>query len=104
MEQLTLFDNRDMNSDIMSGKKNTKDLSKPWSPTKLKKEGRPLKVGEDVNYHSVIGGPVTSNNHSIYHIEHYQGIAWITNHGACVAIDALSRRKPCGVILVANSG
>lgn len=98
MEQLTLFDNRDTKRDIVSRKMVgsteliCQDLSNFKSPAPVKHKGKKLKVGENVHYHSIIGGPITSSNHRIYHIDYYKDIAFITNHGACVAIEALSRR------------
>jgi len=55
-----------------------------------------FKVGELVNYHSIIGGPVTSGGHKIKHIEEEPNnygcdVAWITDKSGCVAMDALSR-------------
>ena len=52
-----------------------------------------IKVGDIVNYHSVIGGKVTSSGHKVTAIEKRYGqwIAWITGKPACVAIKALSK-------------
>lgn len=53
-----------------------------------------IKVGDIVNYHSVIGGNVTSKErHKVTVIEKRYGqwIAWITGKPACVSIKALSK-------------
>ena len=54
-----------------------------------------IKVGDRVNYHAVIGGPVTSTNHIIKVIDkmpnnYGSDIAWITDKSGCVALTALS--------------
>ena len=93
MDQLQLFDRgHPPVKNVAPVLQITKDLPESESPCKPKRSGKKLKVGENVHYHSVIGGPITSSCHRIYHIEYYKGLAWITNHGACVAIEALSRR------------
>lgn len=52
-----------------------------------------LRVGDWVNYHAVIGGPITTTGHKIRAIEVLGGrtVAWITGKAGCVAIEALSR-------------
>ena len=52
-------------------------------------------IGDKVNYHSIIGGPVTSTGHVIKLIEHEPNnfgcdVAWITDKSGCVALEALS--------------
>lgn len=54
-----------------------------------------LKVGDTVNYHSIIGGPATSEGHKILHIEQEPNnfgcdVAWISGKSGCVAMSALS--------------
>lgn len=54
-----------------------------------------MKVGDIVNYHSIIGGEITSTGHEITHIEKEPNnfgcdVSWITKKSGCVAIDALS--------------
>lgn len=54
-----------------------------------------FKVGDKVNYHSIIGEAITSNGHEITHIElepnnFGNDVAWITNKSGCVALQALS--------------
>lgn len=52
-----------------------------------------IKVGDIVNYHSIIGGKITSFGHKVTAIEKRYGqwIAWITEKPACVSIKALSK-------------
>lgn len=53
-----------------------------------------LKVGDKVDYHSIIGDPkIYSSNHEIISIEERYGriIAFITNKSGFVALDALSK-------------
>lgn len=54
-----------------------------------------FKKGDVVNYHSIIGCAVTSENHAIESIEYYPNnfgcdVAWISEKSGCVALDALS--------------
>ncbi|MCK4785533.1 MAG: hypothetical protein KAV87_17400 [Desulfobacteraceae bacterium] len=71
----------------------------------MKKESdrfRGFKVGDKVNFHSIINGPVTSTDHEITHLEIRGGgtgcgqpystyaVAFISNFRGCVSIDALS--------------
>jgi len=54
-----------------------------------------IKEGSPVNYHSIIGGQVTSTGHTVKRIlkepnNFGQDVAWITGKAGCVAIDALS--------------
>ncbi len=50
------------------------------------------RIGDDCNYHSRIGGPVTTTGHRIKEIGVLGGrtVAWITGKTGCVAIEALS--------------
>ena len=52
-----------------------------------------IKVGDIVNYHSVIGDKVTTSGHKVIAIEKRYGqwIAWITGKSAFVSIKALSK-------------
>ena len=52
-----------------------------------------IKVGDIVNYHSVIGGKITSSGHTVTAIEKRYGqwIAWITGKSVYVSIRALSK-------------
>lgn len=54
--------------------------------------GHTFQIGDKVNYHSRIGGPVTSTDHEITDIQEMCGTlcAWITNKAGCVDCDALS--------------
>lgn len=54
-----------------------------------------FKVGDSVNYHSVIGVPVTSTGHEIKTIEMQPNnygcdVAWISDKSGCVDLKALS--------------
>ena len=55
-------------------------------------------LGEAVNYHSLIGGVVTSSNHRISHLlpeadgNFEYDVAWITNKSGCVIMTALSHK------------
>lgn len=54
-----------------------------------------MQIGDNVNYHSIIGGPVTSTGHKIKAIEREPNnygcdVAWITGKSGCVALEALS--------------
>lgn len=56
----------------------------------------PLKVGDAVDYCSVIGGPVTSSGHVIEAIEkqpnnYGTAVAWVSGKSGCVALSALRR-------------
>lgn len=57
---------------------------------------RNFKVGDKVNYHSIIGHGVTSEGHEITAIDdepnnNFGGpVAWLTNKSGCVSFDALS--------------
>ena len=53
-----------------------------------------LKVGDTVNYHSVIGGSITSRNHKIEYLGSLingEKIAWITKKDSVISIEALSK-------------
>jgi len=54
-----------------------------------------FKKGDMVNYHSLIGGEITSKGHVIEMINRAPNnfgcdVAWISDKAGCVAIDALS--------------
>lgn len=53
-----------------------------------------FKVGDIVDYHSIIDGPVTSTGHEITHIGKIPSakkrVAWISNKSGCVCLCALS--------------
>ena len=54
-----------------------------------------MKVGDLVNYHSIIGEPPTSGPHRIQNIgeipsSNGQPVAWIEGVSGCVSLDALS--------------
>ncbi len=54
-----------------------------------------IKVGQIVNYHSFIGGPVTSTGHVVKSIEKMPNnygvdVAWITGKSGCVDMESLS--------------
>lgn len=51
-----------------------------------------MKIGDKVNYHSRINGPVTSTDHEITDMQEMCGTmcVWITNKPGCVCVDALS--------------
>jgi hypothetical protein len=58
-----------------------------------------INVGSIVNYHAIIGGPVTSEGHEVKAIErtpnnYGRDVAWITMKAGCVALDALSLYEP----------
>jgi hypothetical protein len=61
---------------------------------------RGFSVGDTVDFHSIINGPVTSENHTITSLE-IRGdkrlggeypVAFITNHSGFVTLASLSRR------------
>lgn len=52
-----------------------------------------LKVGDKVDYHSIIGEPATSTGHTIQEvgkIGNGKTVAWISGHVGCVDLDALT--------------
>jgi hypothetical protein len=54
-----------------------------------------ITVGDRVDYHSIVGGPVTSTGHTIRAVErkpnkYGRDVAWITGKAGCVALDALT--------------
>jgi len=56
-----------------------------------------FKVGDIVDYHSIIGGPVTSTEHTIQHIDklgHGEMVAWLSDKSGCVSLKALSFSNP----------
>jgi len=57
-----------------------------------------FRVGDTVNYHSCIGGPITSRKHVIKGISHPPNnfgasVAWLTNLAGCVHFAALSNKQ-----------
>ncbi len=52
----------------------------------------PKEVGDKVNYHSFIGGEITSTGHEVKSFGEMCGadVAWITNKSGCVAVKALT--------------
>lgn len=51
-------------------------------------------IHEIVNYHSLIGGPITSQGHKIKHIgwlSNGQAVAWLEGKSGCVSLGAISR-------------
>ncbi len=57
-----------------------------------------VKIGDKVNYHSIIDGPVTSTGHMIIDIDYAPNnfgcdVAWITNKVGSIAIRALSHKR-----------
>ena len=57
-----------------------------------------IKVGDKVNYHSIIGGPITSKGHVVKVIKPEPNnfgcdVAWITGKSACVDMEALSNDR-----------
>jgi hypothetical protein len=63
-------------------------------------EGRSemLKVGDIVDYHSIIGGAVTSQGHVIEKIVPTPNnfgiaVAWITGKSGCVALKAITKSR-----------
>lgn len=57
-----------------------------------------LQVGDTVNYHAIIGGPVSSTDHVIEDIERAPNnygcdVAWVTGKRGCVAMRALSVKQ-----------
>lgn len=54
-----------------------------------------VKIGDTVNYHSIIGGPVTSTGHKVTQLDYAPNnfgcdVAWITDKTGCVAVRALT--------------
>lgn len=57
-----------------------------------------FKIGDEVSYHSIIGGPATSHCHMITAIEFAPNnygcdVAWISGKIGCVAMQALSNKQ-----------
>jgi len=51
------------------------------------------RTGDCVDYHSIIGGPITSRDHVVQEvgsIPSCSAVAWISNKRGCVSVDALS--------------
>lgn len=66
--------------------RNVNERPSHWMPRK----------GDRVDYHSLIGGPVTSSDHVVRAVEtSHSGyaVAWLTNKAGCVAADALTPAK-----------
>lgn len=60
-----------------------------------------FKEGDKVNYHSFIGGPVSSTGHEIKQIQLQpnnfgEDVAWITGKSGCVSLEALSHAEASG--------
>jgi len=56
-----------------------------------------IEINDVVNYHSMIGGEVTSTGHTVTAIQYAPNnygcdVAWITNHSGCVSLNALSNK------------
>lgn len=50
-------------------------------------------VGDKVNYHAIIGGPVTSAGHIVQQVDRLscgELVAFISGKSGCVSVDALS--------------
>lgn len=80
---------------IKPGKCNRMPIDKYY---KRKKRAKFMKVGDKVNYHDIIGGPITSSGHEIKQIDttpnNFGGnVAWITGKSGCVSIEALSKEE-----------
>lgn len=62
---------------------------------KLARPKAVVQVGQVVDYHSIIGGPITSRKHTITKIGNLHGVpvAWITGGSGCVAIEALTPHR-----------
>ena len=61
----------------------------------VKQKDKVMKIGDKVNYHSIIGGPVSTRGHIIEDIEYAPNnygcdVAWISDKRGCVAMRALS--------------
>lgn len=61
----------------------------------MNKKMTDVKIGDTVNYHSIIGGPVTSTGHKVTELEYAPNnfgcdVAWITGKRGYVAIRALT--------------
>lgn len=57
-----------------------------------------LKVGDSVNFHALINGPITSTGHVITSIHLMpnnfgEDVAWITEKTGCVALAALTKTQ-----------
>lgn len=57
-----------------------------------------IKVGDEVDYHSIIGEEITSTGHIVEVIERAPNnfgcdVAWISGKSGCVALRALSKSK-----------
>ena len=52
----------------------------------------PNTIGDKVNYHSIIGGEVTSTGHEVKLFGEICGekVAWITDKSGCVGVKALT--------------
>jgi hypothetical protein len=62
-----------------------------------------LQIGDKVNYHAIIGGPIISTDHIIEKILFEPNnfgcdVAWITGKSGCVALAALSKSNKNGKI------
>lgn len=57
-----------------------------------------VSIGDQVNYHSIIGGPITSTDHELQAVSFAPNnfgsdVGWITGKSGCVALAALSVNK-----------
>ncbi len=52
----------------------------------------PKEVGDKVNYHSIIGGEITSTGHEVKSFGEICGskVAWVTDKSGCIDIKALT--------------
>lgn len=51
------------------------------------------RAGDAVDYHSIIGGPISSHGHTVTSVGELASgspVAWITGKAACVSVDALT--------------
>jgi hypothetical protein len=54
-----------------------------------------IDIGSIVDYHSIIGGDITSKDHTVTHIQRQPNnfgtdVAWVTGKSGCVCLDALT--------------
>ena len=54
-----------------------------------------IEINDRVDYHSIIGGPITSKDHTVQVIElepnnYGTDVAWISGKSGCVSMEALS--------------
>jgi hypothetical protein len=63
-----------------------------------------IMVGDKVDYHSIIGGPVTSKWHTVQTVQlapnnFGRAVAWISGKSGCVALDALTHTANSAICL-----